>query len=100
MSKRRTAKEARRKKKFKKRWDLYRYAERSYVPGEPEEEFVKVRVQSTPKEIDCFHRLLNKCEELGMCEVINFSDMFHNKGTNKYYRAYSDVVIKEGEDNE
>ena len=41
MSKRRTAKEARRKKKFKKRWDLYRYAERSYVPGEPEEEFVK-----------------------------------------------------------
>ena len=44
---------------------------------------VKVRAQSTPTEIDNFHRLLEKCQELGMCEVINFSDMFSNKGTSK-----------------
>lgn len=57
-------------------------------------EIVKVRVQSTPEEISSFQLFLNKCEELGMIEVVNFSQMFSNKGTNKYYRAYSDVVMK------
>lgn len=58
-----------------------------------DEEIVKVRVQSTPEEISNFHKLLDKCEELGLVQVLNFSDIFSNKGTNKYYRAYSDVKI-------
>lgn len=65
------------------------------------EEYVKVRVQSTPEEITGFHKLLDKCEELGLCQVMNFSDMFPNKGTHKYFRAYSDVKLnKEDVDNE
>ncbi len=66
-----------------------------------DKEIVKVRMQSTPAQIDNFHRFLEKCEEMGLCEVINFSDMFANKGTTRYFRAYSDVKIKEeGIDNE
>ena len=53
-----------------------------------EQEICKVRVQSTPEEISHFHELLDRCEELGLCNVINFSEMFANKGTSKYYRAY------------
>ena len=64
-----------------------------------DEEIVKVRMQSTPEQINGFHRLLDRCEELGMCEVINFSSIYSNKGTNKYYRAYSDVRIKEEKEN-
>lgn len=56
-------------------------------------EVVKVRMQSTPEQIDNFHKLLDRCEELGLCQVLNFSDVFSNKGTSKYYRAYSDVQI-------
>ena len=66
-----------------------------------EDECVKVRMQSTPEEIDNFHRLLDKCEEMGLCEVMNFSDLFSNKGTNKYFRAYTEVKVKkEDTDNE
>ena len=61
------------------------------------EEIVKVRVQSTPEEISNFEMMLNRCEELGLCEVVNFSSLFRNKGTNKYFRAYSDVKIKEAD---
>lgn len=61
--------------------------------------YIKVRVMSTPNQIDAFHKLLNRCEELGMCEVINFSRIFHNRNTEKYYRAYSEIEIG-GQDNE
>lgn len=71
----------------------------SAATAETQQEICKVRVQSTPEQISHFHELIDKCEELGLCNVINFSEMFKNKGTNKYYRAYSDIVInKEGED--
>ena len=52
-----------------------------------QDEMIKVRVQSTPEEITSFHKLLDRCEELGLCQVMNFSDMFSNKGTNKYFRG-------------
>lgn len=70
---------------------------KSAAMQETRKEICKLRVQSTPKEIENFHRFMEMCEGLGLCEVINFSDIFANKGTSKYYRAYSDVVIK-GED--
>ena len=65
-----------------------------------EQEICRVRVQSTPEEISHFHELLDRCEELGLCNVINFSEMFANKGTSKYYRAYSDVIIRTEGENE
>ena len=65
-----------------------------------EQEICNVRVQSTPEEISHFHELLDRCEELGLCNVINFSEMFANKGTSKYYRAYSDVIIRTEGENE
>ena len=65
-----------------------------------EQEICKVRVQSTPEEISHFQELLDRCEELGLCNVINFSEMFANKGTSKYYRAYSDVIIRTEGENE
>ena len=65
-----------------------------------EQEICKVRVQSTPEEISHFHELLDRCEELGLCNVINFSEMFANKGTRKYFRAYSDIEIRREENNE
>ena len=57
-------------------------------------------MQSTPEEIDNFRRMLEMCQEMGMCEVMNFSELFPNRDTNRYYRAYSDVLVKEGVDHE
>ncbi len=87
-------------KKYRNMSCVKKSSERRTIP-ENNEEYVKVRVQSTPEEITGFQQFLNKCEELGLCQVMNFSDMFPNRGTNKYYRAYSEVKIdKEGVDNE
>lgn len=65
------------------------------LPKTDGKEVVKVRVQSTPEEINNFKKLMERCEELGMCQVQNFSGIYSNKGTDKYYRAYSDIVINE-----
>ena len=73
---------------------------KSAAMRETRKEICKLRVQSTPKEIENFHRFMKMCDELGLCEVINFSDMFSNKGTSKYYRAYSDVIIRGEDDDE
>lgn len=73
---------------------------KSAAMRETRKEICKLRVQSTPKEIENFHRFMKMCNELGLCEVINFSDMFSNKGTSKYYRAYSDVIIRGEDDHE
>ena len=67
---------------------------------EPKKEICKVRVQSTPEEISHFHELLDRCEELGLCNVLNLSNIFANKGTAKYYRAYSDIELREEDENE
>lgn len=67
-------------------------------PSDDESEIVKVRIQSTPAEINNFKKLMERCQELGMCQIQNFSDIYSNKGTSKYFRAYSDIVIRERED--
>ncbi len=64
------------------------------------QEICKLRVQSTPEEIELFHEFLERCTQLGLIEVLNFSDIFANKGTEKYYRAYTDVVIRREADHE
>ena len=62
-------------------------------PSDDESEIVKVRIQSTPAEINNFKKLMERCQELGMCQIQNFSDIYSNKGTSKYFRAYSDILI-------
>ena len=49
------------------------------------EEIVKVRVQSTPEEISNFEKMLNRCEELGLCEVVNFSSIWPPTGSNESF---------------
>ena len=95
------------KRTAKKEWRKKRYWKSQYATKKGREmnkaevqDYVKVRVQSTPSQIDNFKRMLEICQEMGMCEVMNFSDLFHNQGTKRYYRAYSDVIVKEGVDNE
>ena len=73
-------------------------ATKKEVLKEPHSEMVKVRMQGTEKGISAFQRILKFAEDNGLCEMQNFSDLFHNKGTDKYLRAYSDVKIIEEED--
>ena len=70
------------------------------VRKEPQSELVKVRMQGTEDGIDAFHKILQFAEDNGLCELQNFSDLFANKGTNKYLRAYSDVEITDKGGNE
>ena len=64
------------------------------------EEIVKVRMQATPECIDDFINMLERCEDMGLCRVLNYSQLFRNKGTNKYFRAYSDVKVNKEESHE
>ena len=56
------------------------------------EEFTKIRVQGIPEQI----KLLKQILEINpFIEMINFSDIYSNKGTEKYKRAYADIMINE-----
>ena len=110
MSKGKTAKNAWRKKRYrdsgyeKKRYerDLSKLEEqqRSFATLQKSEEIVKVRMMSTPEKIDGFKRMMEYCQEIGLCEVLSVSEIFPNRDTEKYFRAFSEVVVKEGVDNE
>lgn len=56
-----------------------------------EEMMLKIRLQGTKKDIQWFRQLMERHQEI---EVLQVSDLFSNKGTNKYFRAYSDVEKK------
>lgn len=49
---------------------------------------LKVRLMGTESDIKWFGRLLQKETEV---EVTEFSDLYPNKGTNKYHRVYVEV---------
>ncbi|MCI8593604.1 MAG: hypothetical protein HFI88_15035 [Lachnospiraceae bacterium] len=49
---------------------------------------LKVRVQGTRKDIHWFLQLLERNKDIRMLQA---SDIYGNKGTNKYFRAYADV---------
>ena len=53
---------------------------------------LKIRLQGTLKDIQWFRRILEKHKELDVLEV---SDAYANKGTNKYFRVYVEVEEKE-----
>ena len=49
---------------------------------------LKIRTQGTIRDITWFMRLLEQHEEI---KVLQVSEPFANKGTNKYVRVYSEV---------
>ena len=49
---------------------------------------LKVRLMGTKNDIKWFGRILQSNHKI---EVTEFSDLFSNKGTKKYYRAYVEV---------
>ena len=53
---------------------------------------LKVRLQGTLKDIQWFRRILEKHKELDILEV---SDAYANKGTNKYFRVYAEIEKRE-----
>jgi len=53
---------------------------------------LKVRMQGTLKDIRWFRKLLGRHEEI---RVLQVSEPFANKGTNKYFRVYSEIEKKE-----
>lgn len=49
---------------------------------------LKIRLMGTKNSIKWFRKILQKNPKL---EVKEFSGLFPNKGTNKFYRAYAEV---------
>lgn len=49
---------------------------------------LKVRLMGTKNDIKWFKKILQRTPKL---EVTEFSGLFPNKGTNKFYRAYVEV---------
>jgi hypothetical protein len=49
---------------------------------------LKVRLMGTKNDITWFGRLLRRSPKI---EVTEFSDLYPNKGTKKFYRAYVEV---------
>ena len=49
---------------------------------------LKIRLQGTVRDIRWFKRLLEKHPEI---RVIQESEIFSNKGTNRYFRFYAEI---------
>lgn len=49
---------------------------------------LKIRMQGTKRDIHWFQRLMERNKEI---RVLRVSEIFENKGTDKYFRAYAEV---------
>ena len=49
---------------------------------------VKVRLMGTKNDITWFKKIMQRHPKI---EVLELSDLYPNKGTDKYYRAYAEV---------
>ena len=49
---------------------------------------LKIRLQGTVRDIRWFKRLLERHPEI---QVLQMSNIFSNKGTNRYFRAYVEI---------
>ena len=56
---------------------------------------LKIRLQGTVKDIRWFKRLLESHPEI---RVLSVSEIFSNKGTNRYFRSYAEVEKTEKKD--
>ena len=53
---------------------------------------LKIRLQGTTKDIRWFKTILEKHSGI---RVLQISDIFSNKGTNRYFRMYAEVEREE-----
>ena len=49
---------------------------------------LKIRLMGTKNDIKWFEKILKRQSKV---VVIDFSELYHNKGTNRFYRAYAEV---------
>lgn len=49
---------------------------------------LKIRLQGTEKDIQWFHKILERYKGIEVTEV---SDLYKNKGTRKFYRNYVEI---------
>ena len=49
---------------------------------------LKIRLMGTKTDIKWFERILKRQPKVAVTE---FSELYRNKGTNRYYRAYAEV---------
>ena len=56
---------------------------------------LKIRLMGTKNDIRWFEKILRRHPKV---EVLEFSDMYTNKGTSKYYRVYVEVQKCENND--
>lgn len=49
---------------------------------------LKIRMQGTRKDIRWFQRLLEKHSEI---RLLQSSEIYSNKGTDKYFRSYAEI---------
>ena len=54
-------------------------------------EMIKVRLQGTKEDMDWLEKQLKSCSQVKITES---SDMYQNKGTNKYFRKYLQISKK------
>ena len=49
---------------------------------------LKIRLMGTKNDIKWFEKILKRNPKI---KLLEFSDLYANKGTNKYYRVYAEV---------
>lgn len=49
---------------------------------------LKIRLMGTKNDITWFKKIMQRHPKV---EVLEMSDLYHNKGTDKYYRSYVEV---------
>lgn len=57
---------------------------------------LKIRLMGTKNEIKWFERVLRRQPKV---RVTEFSELYRNKGTNRYYRAYVEICKTNVKDN-
>ena len=57
-----------------------------------EDQMLKIRLQGTPNDIKWFKKILERDKRI---QLNDFSEMFANKGTNRYFRVYAEVEKSE-----
>lgn len=54
---------------------------------------LKIRLQGTTRDIKWFRKILERDKRI---KVLEISEPFANKGTNKYFRVYAEVEKEQG----
>ncbi len=70
------------------RYPEYAVYNKNCMPAGKEGLMLKIRLMGTKNSIKWFRKILQGNPKI---ELVEFSDMFPNKGTKKFYRAYAEV---------